>query len=84
MDFFTGDRASILLRSFALIKFVYSDVCPVAWIQHHITVCRCLKVPLDRGYFFRVSERNGSVGEKPFTGSAVNNRFRKHLSESKL
>ena len=36
-----------------------------------------------QGYFFRVAERNGSVGNIPFTGSAVNNRLRKHLLESK-
>ena len=71
-------------RSLALIKFAHSDVCPVAWIQYYITVCQCLKVPLDQGYFFRTAERSGSVGSKPFTGSAVNNRLRKHLSEAKL
>ena len=71
-------------RSLALIKFAHSDVCPVAWIQYYITVCQCLKVPLDQGYFFRTAERSGSIGSKPFTGSAVNNRLRKHLSEAKL
>ena len=71
-------------RSVALIKFAHSDVCPVAWIQYYITVCQCLKVPLDQGYFFRTAERSGSIGSTPFTGSAVNNRLRKHLSEAKL
>ena len=56
----------------------------MAWVQHYITVCRCLKISLDQGYFFRATERDGSVGNKPFTGSAVNNRLRKHLLESKL
>ena len=69
-------------RSLALIKFAHSDVCPIAWIQYYITVCQCLKVPLDQGYFFRTAERSGSIGGKPFTGSAVNNRLRKHLSEA--
>ena len=71
-------------RSFALIKFAHSDVCIVAWIQYYITVCKCLKVPLDRGSFFGATERNGSVGKKPFAASAVSNRLRKHLSGSKL
>ena len=71
-------------RSFALIKFTHPEVCPVAWVQHYITVCQCLKISLDQGYFFRATERDGSVGDKPFTGSAVNNRLRKHLLESKL
>ena len=71
-------------RSLALIKFAHSDVCPVAWIQYYISVCQCLKVPLGQGYFFRTAERSGSIGSKPFTGSAVNNRLRKHLSEAEL
>ena len=33
---------------------------------------------------FGVTERNGSEGNKPFTGSAVSNRLRKHLLEFKL
>ena len=40
-------------------------------------------MPLGQGYFFRTAERSGSIGSKPFTGSAANNRFRKHLSETK-
>ena len=71
-------------RSVALIKFAHSDVCPVAWIQYYITVCQYLKVPLDQGYFFRTAEGSSLIGSKPFTGSAVNNRLRKHLSEAKL
>ena len=71
-------------RSLALMKFAHSDVCPVAWIQIYITVCQCLKVPLDQGYFFRTAERSGSIGSKPFTGSVVSNRLRKQPSEAKL
>ena len=48
------------------------------------TVCQCLGISLDQGYFFRVTEHNGSVGNKPFTGSAASNRLMKHLLESKL
>ena len=71
-------------RSFALIKFTHPEVCPVAWVQYYIAVSRRLEISLDQGYPFRVAERNGSLGNKPFTGSAVNNRLRKHLLESKL
>lgn len=71
-------------RSFALIKFTHPEVCPVAWVKYYIVVCQCLEISLDPGYFFRVTKRNGSVANKPFTGSAVNNRLRKHLLESKL
>ena len=41
-------------------------------------------MPLGQGYFFRTAERSRSIGSKPFTGSTVNNRLRKHLSEAKL
>lgn len=71
-------------RSFALTKFTHPDVCPVAWIQYYITVCQHLKVPLDQGYFFRATDRYRSVSKNPFMGSAVNNRLRKYLLESKL
>ena len=36
------------------------------------------------GYFFRASDRGKCVGERPFLGSAVNNRLRVYLSEAKL
>ena len=71
-------------RSFALTQFSHPDVCPVPWIQYYITVCQRLKVPLDQGYFLRATGRNGSISGKPFTGSAVNNRLRKHLLQSGL
>ena len=71
-------------RSLALIKFAHSDVYPVAWIQYYITVCQCLKVPLDQGYVFPTTEHSGSIESKPFAGSAVNNRLKKHLSKAKL
>ena len=89
--FILKDREGFLLR-FTLTKNLHKgppalSLCPVAWIQYYITVCQCLKVLLDQGYFFRTAKRSGSIGGnagKPFTGSAINNRLRKHLSESKL
>ena len=36
------------------------------------------------GYFFRASDPGKCVGERPFLGSAVNNRLRVYLSEAKL
>ena len=41
-------------------------------------------MPLDQGYFFQTAEGSRLIESKPFTGSAVNNRLRKHLSEAKL
>ena len=37
-------------RSFALIQFIHPEVCPVAWVQHYITVCQCLGISLDQRY----------------------------------
>ena len=71
-------------RSFALIKFTQPEVCPVTWVRYYIAACQCLGNSLDHIYLFRVTERNGSIGNKPFRGPAVNNRLRKHLLESKL
>ena len=51
-------------RSFALTKFTHPDVCPVSWVQYYITVCQCLKIPPAQGFFFRATERNGTVGNK--------------------
>ena len=71
-------------HSLALIKFAHSDICPAVWIQYYITVCQCLKVSLDQGYLIRTAVHSRSIKNKPFTGSAVNNRLLKHLSEAKL
>ena len=70
-------------RSFALIQFIHPKVCPVAWVRYYITVCQSLEISLDQGYFFRVTERSGSVGNKPFTGSPVSNRFESKLHAGK-
>lgn len=72
-------------RSFALTKFTgHPDVCPVAWVQYYIEACRRLRIPLSQGYFFKATERNRSISDRPFTGSAVYNRLRKYLSEANL
>ena len=47
----------------------------VSITSQFVNASRCLWI---RG------RRNGSIGSKPFRGSAVNNRLRKHLSEAKL
>ena len=39
---------------------------------------------LDGGYFFRATDQGRAVSQKPFLGSVVNNRLRKHLTGAKL
>jgi len=60
-------------HSFALIQFIHPEVCPVAWVRYYIMVCQCLGNSLDQGYFFKVTECNGSVGNNTFMGSEVSN-----------
>ena len=43
-------------RSFALVPFCKTDVCPVHWITYYLSVCDLLKVRLASGFFFRASD----------------------------
>ena len=69
---------------FILEPFEDTGVCPVAWIEYYLSVCNLLHIVLDGGYFFRATDRGRAVRQKPFLGSAVNNRLRKHLTGAKL
>ena len=71
-------------REFVLIPFRDPEVCPVLWLNYYIRACQALGVSLSGGYFFRASDRGKCVGQRPFLGSAVNNRLRVYLSEAKL
>lgn len=71
-------------RSFALVPFCKTDVCPVNWITYYLSVCDLLKVRLASGFFFRASDRGRDVSPRPFVGSAVNNRLWGYLTEAKL
>ena len=71
-------------RSFALVPFCKTDVCPVNWITYYLSVCDLLKVRLASGFFFRASDRSRDISPRPFVGSAVNNRLRGYLTEAKL
>ena len=61
-----------------------AGVCPVAWIEYYLSVCNLLHIVLDGGYFCRATDRGRAVSQKPFLGSAVNNRLWKHLTGAKL
>ena len=71
-------------RSFALVPFCKTDVCPVNWITYYLSVCDLLKVRLASGFFFRASDRSRDISLRPFVGSAVNNRLREYFTEAKL
>ena len=75
-----GDSA----RSFILEPFRATEVCPVSWIQYYLSVCRLLAIELAGGYLFRTTDRRKVVSSRPFIGSAVNNRLRKHLADAKI
>ena len=69
---------------FILEPFEDTGVCPVAWIEYYLSVCNLLHIMLDGGYFFRATDWGRAVSQKPFLGSAVNNRLHKHLTGAKL
>ena len=76
---FTKTLRSGATRSFPLVKFTEQDVCPVAWIRYYLLVCSLLDIPLAGGYFFRATNCRRDVSDRPFWGTAVNNRLRKYL-----
>ena len=68
---------------FILEPFGERGVCPVLWIEYYLTVCQS-NIELAGGFFFRATDRSGAVSHRPFLGSAVNDRLRKHLTEAKI
>lgn len=75
-----GDRSC----PFVLEPFKENEVCPVSWIEYYLSVCQLLDIELAGGYLFRTTDRRKVVSSKPFLGSAVNNRLRKHLTQAKI
>ena len=65
---------------FVLEPFTNNEVYPVPWIEYYLSVCHFLSIELAGGYMFRTTDRRKVVGSRPFLGSAVNNRLRKHLT----
>ena len=77
---FRGDTSS----PFVLEPFTNNEVCPVSWIEYYLSACHFLSVELAGGYMFRATDRGKVVSSRPFLGSAVNNRLRKHLTGAKI
>ena len=69
---------------FVLEPFTNNEVCPVSWIEYHLSVCRFLSIELAGGYMFRTTDRRKVVSSRLFLGSAVNDRLRKHLTGAKI
>jgi integrase len=78
---FTGGKTTAQreARRFVLVPIPEKDVCPVLWITYYISACDSLGIILTPGYFFRSLERTTAISDRPFAGSAVNNRLRKYL-----
>lgn len=71
-------------RPFVLVPYKEPDVCPVAWLGYYLRVCHLLEIRLAQGYFFRATNRDKSISDRPLVGSAVNNRLRKYLTDASL
>ena len=69
---------------FVLEPFKINEICPVAWIEYYLSVCHFLSIELAGGYMFRTTDRRKVVSSRPFLGSAVDNRLRKHLTGAKI
>lgn len=74
----TGGRT----RPFALSPIPQKEVCPVLWNKYYLAACEELGVCLAPGFFFRALDHKSVVSERPFVGSAVNNRLHKHLQDA--
>lgn len=66
---------------FAIQKVKNSPVCPVANLRIYLALACKLGVDLKTGFLFRSTNRQGNVTTKPFVGTAVGNRLRKHLQD---
>ena len=69
---------------FVLEPSTNNEVCPVSLIEYYLSVCHFLSIELAGGYMFRTTDHRKVVSSRPFLGSAVNNRLRKHLTGAKI
>ena len=66
-------------RPFVLLPVPSLRIYPVAWFQYYLEYCKAMSISLHPGYVFRTSSAHKFVSNRPFVGSAVNNRLRSHL-----
>lgn len=65
---FTKTTRGSATSPFILETFEDLGVCPVAWIEYYLSVCNLLNIVLNRGYFFRTTDRGRVVSKKTFLG----------------
>lgn len=65
---------------FAIKEIPGSSVCPVANLKCYLSVSKAAGINLNPGFLFRSTDHHGYVTDKPFIGTAVANRLRKHLT----
>ena len=66
---------------FAIREVPGSPVCPVKNLKCYLSVTKAAGINLNPGFLFRSTDRHGYVTDKPFIGTAVANRLRKHLTD---
>ena len=53
-------------------------------LHYYLALAQKMSIVLKEGFLFRVTDRRGHVLDKPFLGSAVANRLKKHLKDLQL
>ena len=58
--------------------------CPVTNVRYYLALAQKMSIVLKEDFLFRVTDRRGHVLDKPFLGSTVVNRLKKHLKDLQL
>ena len=69
---------------FGIKRIPNSPYCPVTNLHYYLALAQKMSIALKEGFLFLVTDRRGHVLDKPFLGSAVANRLKKHLKDLQL
>ena len=69
---------------FGIKQIPNSPYCPVTNLRYYLALAQKMSIVLKEGFLFCVTDRRGHVLDKPFLGSAVANRLKKHLKDLQL
>ena len=58
--------------------------CPVKNLDFYLSLAKMMNIDLNPGYLFRVLDHHGNILNSPLEWSAIENRLKKHLRDSKL
>ena len=58
-----------------------SPYCPVKNVRFYVSLVKMMCIDLNSSYLFRVCDCKDNILDAPFTGSAVENRLKKHFRE---